>query len=47
MIEHVHAHVRTVLDFSDARLTAGDYLLVEDSLANWPGVVLADGQVIG
>ncbi|MGW1498528.1 CmcI family methyltransferase [Streptomyces mirabilis] len=33
VIEDAHAHVRTVLDFFDARLTAGDYLLVEDSLA--------------
>ncbi|MEV7060965.1 CmcI family methyltransferase [Streptomyces microflavus] len=33
VIEDAHAHVRAVLDFFDARLTAGDYLLVEDSLA--------------
>ncbi len=33
VIEDAHAHTRTVLDFFDARLAAGDYLLVEDSLA--------------
>ncbi|MDH6622927.1 cephalosporin hydroxylase [Streptomyces sp. LBL] len=33
VIEDAHAHVRVVLDFFDARLAAGDYLLVEDSLA--------------
>lgn len=33
VIEDAHAHVRTVLDFFDARLDAGDYLLIEDSLA--------------
>jgi cephalosporin hydroxylase len=33
VIEDAHAHVRTVLDFFDARLAPGDYLLVEDSLA--------------
>ncbi|GAA4990658.1 CmcI family methyltransferase [Kitasatospora paranensis] len=33
VIEDAHAHVRTVLDFFDTRLTAGDYLLIEDSLA--------------
>lgn len=33
VIEDAHAHVRTVLDFFDAQLSAGDYLLVEDSLA--------------
>jgi cephalosporin hydroxylase len=33
VIEDAHAQVRAVLDFFDARLAAGDYLLVEDSLA--------------
>ncbi|WP_093802173.1 CmcI family methyltransferase [Streptomyces sp. Wb2n-11] len=33
VIEDAHAHVRAVLDFFDAQLTSGDYLLVEDSLA--------------
>ncbi|GGU45639.1 hypothetical protein ACH4HG_22320 [Streptomyces coeruleorubidus] len=32
-IEDAHAHVRGVLDFIDTQLTAGDYLVVEDSLA--------------
>ncbi|MFX4292244.1 hypothetical protein [Streptomyces bohaiensis] len=33
VIEDAHAHIRTVLDFFDARLDSGDCLLIEDSLA--------------
>lgn len=33
VIEDAHAHVRDVLAFFDARLVAGDYLIVEDSMS--------------